>query len=55
MQIAEQMPVIFAGDVTHNPCIIRLLQETIVSDNLTPPDPDFAGALGAAIWGFNKS
>ncbi|RQD76556.1 hypothetical protein [Desulfonatronospira sp. MSAO_Bac3] len=31
------------------------MQEIIVSDILTPPDQDFAGALGAAIWGFNKS
>lgn len=48
-------PLIFAGGVAHNPCIIQLLKEKIDADILIPPDPDFAGALGAAIWGFNKS
>ena len=54
-RVGLDYPLVFAGGVAHNPCMVRLLKEKLASDILIPPDPDFAGALGAALWGMDKA
>lgn len=38
------------GVVAHNPIIVELLTETTGATVKTPPDPQFAGAIGAALF-----
>ncbi len=42
-------PLVFAGGVAHNPCIRKLLKESLKQEVITPDDPDMVGALGAAL------
>jgi len=42
-------PLLFAGGVARNPCMVRLLAEALDSAMLTPAEPDHVGALGAAL------
>ncbi len=47
--------IVFAGGVAKNPCIRRLLEETLKRQVLVPEDPQMIGALGAALLaGENK-
>ena len=48
-------PYVFAGGVAHNPCVRKLLEEGIGHSLLIPEQPDFVGALGAALSGINKA
>lgn len=41
--------IVFAGGVAKNPCIKRLLEETLQRRILVPEDPQMIGALGAAL------
>ncbi len=44
-------PLIFAGGVANNPCVINMLEDSLQIKALIPEEPDFAGALGAAVYG----
>ncbi|NDV21162.1 acyl-CoA dehydratase activase [Desulfovibrio sp. JC022] len=44
-------PLVFAGGVANNPCVVNMLEESLGIKPLIPEDPDFAGALGAARHG----
>lgn len=44
-------PLVFAGGVANNPCVIKLLEEALQIKTFIPEEPDFAGALGAAVYG----
>ncbi|MGA9178077.1 MAG: acyl-CoA dehydratase activase [Desulfobacterales bacterium] len=47
--------IVFAGGVAKNPCIRRLLEDTLERQVLVPEDPQMVGALGAALLaGENK-
>jgi len=43
--------LVFAGGVANNPCVISMLEDSIDIKPIIPEEPDFAGALGAAIHG----
>ncbi|MBW2662995.1 MAG: 3-hydroxyacyl-ACP dehydratase [Deltaproteobacteria bacterium] len=42
-------PILFAGGVAQNPCMRRLLEETLEKEILIPENPQMVGALGAAL------
>ncbi|WP_321405019.1 acyl-CoA dehydratase activase [Maridesulfovibrio sp.] len=42
-------PLVFAGGVANNPCVVSMLKEALDIEPLIPEEPDFAGALGAGI------
>ncbi|MCP4674483.1 MAG: ATPase [Deltaproteobacteria bacterium] len=42
------------GVVAHNPVVVKLLSETVGSKVETPPHPQFAGALGAALYALEE-
>lgn len=48
-------PLLFAGGVANNPCMVRLLCSRLDfepgKDLIIPESPDMNGALGAACWG----
>ena len=44
-------PVLFAGGVAQNPCVVKLLRESLPAPLLIPEDPDMLGARGAALHG----
>jgi predicted CoA-substrate-specific enzyme activase len=54
-RIGGAAPIVFAGGVAHNPCVVKLLEEQL-GEALTVPDyPDMVGALGAALYCKNGS
>ena len=48
-------PLVFAGGVAHNPCVVRLLEEELALPVVVPENPDMVGALGAALYGRNMA
>lgn len=42
-------PILFAGGVANNSCMIHLLQQTLGEDLIIPESPQFVGAYGAAV------
>ncbi|MCE5334066.1 MAG: acyl-CoA dehydratase activase [Desulfobacteraceae bacterium] len=46
-------PLVFAGGVAHNPCVVRLFEEKLGQFPIVPHDPDMVGALGAALYAGN--
>ena len=46
-------PLVFAGGVAHNPCVVRLLEEQLGRAVTVPENPDMVGALGAAVYAGN--
>lgn len=53
-RVGLESPLVFAGGVAHNPCMTKLIQEHNDIQVLIPEDPDYTGALGAALWGMHK-
>jgi predicted CoA-substrate-specific enzyme activase len=43
------LPVMFAGGVAHNQCMAALLKASIEGEVLIPANPEFVGAMGAAL------
>ena len=43
------------GVVAHNPIVVEILGEAIGREVKTPPDPQFAGAFGAALYAVDES
>jgi predicted CoA-substrate-specific enzyme activase len=50
-RVGKAPPVLFAGGVARNPCVVKLLQESLNSQLIIPEDPDMLGAHGAALHG----
>lgn len=50
-RVGLKEPLVFAGGVANNPCVISMLEDSLNMKPLIPEEPDFAGALGAAIHG----
>jgi len=50
-RLGVSAPVVFAGGVAHNPCVVRLLEEQLGRSVTVPDNPDMVGALGAALYG----
>ncbi len=42
-------PLLFAGGVARNPCIVQILQEATGKEITVPEEPQMVGALGAAL------
>jgi len=42
------------GVVAHNPIVVEILGEAIGREVKTPPDPQFAGAFGAALYAADQ-
>ena len=47
--------VMTGGVVAHNPLLPRLAEEAFHTPALVPPDPQFMGAFGAALWALEQS
>ena len=50
-RVMRQGPILFAGGVARNVCMVHLIREAFDCDILIPDDPQIVGALGAAILG----
>jgi predicted CoA-substrate-specific enzyme activase len=48
-RVSEQGPTVFAGGVARNPCMHRLLEESLQMEVTVPENPQMVGALGAAL------
>lgn len=48
-RVSVVQPLVFAGGVALNPCMVRLLEEALDSPVIIPPRPQSMGALGAAL------
>jgi len=44
-------PLVFAGGVARNPCLVRLIEEALEGEVIIPEEPDLVGAVGAALYG----
>ena len=53
-KVGAAHPLVFAGGVAHNPCIVRILAEHLGLPLSIPEAPDTVGALGAALYGMNS-
>jgi predicted CoA-substrate-specific enzyme activase len=50
-RVGGSSPLLLIGGVAHNPCVKQLLDEHLQEEVVVPDDPDFVGALGAALHG----
>ncbi|RJR51780.1 MAG: 3-hydroxyacyl-ACP dehydratase [Desulfobacteraceae bacterium] len=48
-RVSVEEPIVFAGGVAKNPCMRRLLEESLGKEILVPDNPQMAGAIGAAL------
>ena len=48
-RVMREGPILFAGGVAKNACMVQLIKEAFDCDVLVPTDPQMVGALGAAI------
>ena len=48
-RVSTDTPLVFAGGVARNACMVELLRREIPGEVLVPPAPEFTGALGAAL------
>jgi len=46
--------VVTGGVVAHNPVLVTLLGESFDTQALVPPDPQYVGAFGAALFAMEK-
>ena len=49
-RVSGEGPLAFAGGVALNPCIRKLLTESVPCKVVIPDDPELVGALGAALY-----
>jgi predicted CoA-substrate-specific enzyme activase len=50
MDTVDGALVMTGGVVAHNPLLVRLVEEAFGTPVLVPPDPQFVGAFGAALF-----
>ncbi len=50
MDTVDGALVMTGGVVAHNPVLVRLVEESFGRPVLVPPEPQFVGALGAALF-----
>lgn len=50
-RVATSGPLVFAGGVAHNLCVVKILHEELGHEVIVPENPDMVGALGAALCG----
>jgi (R)-2-hydroxyacyl-CoA dehydratese activating ATPase len=48
-RVSMNQPMVFAGGVARNACMVRLLEEAVQNPILVPKDPQMVGAIGAAL------
>lgn len=48
-RVGAQAPVVFAGGVARNACIVKMLAQGISGGLFVPEYPEYTGALGAAL------
>ncbi len=48
-RVSVKEPIMFAGGVALNPCVVHLLEKALGKKVLIPDDPQIVGALGAAV------
>ncbi|MGE4296568.1 MAG: acyl-CoA dehydratase activase [Desulfovibrionaceae bacterium] len=48
-------PVVFAGGVAHNPCMVKLVAEALGQAPIVPDNPDMVGAHGAALHALRNA
>ncbi|MGD9947726.1 MAG: acyl-CoA dehydratase activase [Desulfobulbus sp.] len=49
MRVGLNQPLLFAGGVANNPCVVRLLADALGYTPLIPDQPEMVGAHGAAL------
>ncbi len=54
-RVGVEYPLVFAGGVARNACVVSLLQTLLEGEIVIPEDPDLVGARGAAEWGRRKT
>jgi predicted CoA-substrate-specific enzyme activase len=52
-RVGVSAPLVFAGGVAHNRCVINLLEEELGQSVIVPENPDMVGAIGASLYGKN--
>jgi predicted CoA-substrate-specific enzyme activase len=50
MDLVEGDLVMTGGVVAHNPIVVRLVEESFGRPALVPPEPQYIGAFGAALF-----
>jgi predicted CoA-substrate-specific enzyme activase len=50
MDAVQGQLVMTGGVVAHNPALLKLMEEAFGTPALVPPDPQFVGAFGAALF-----
>jgi predicted CoA-substrate-specific enzyme activase len=55
MDVIDGELVLTGGVVAHNPLILSLLAESFGRPAVAPPEPQYVGALGAALFALEKS
>ena len=53
-RVGLEPPLVFAGGVARNRCMVALIRQAFGEEVLVPQEPDAVGALGAALWGLQK-
>jgi predicted CoA-substrate-specific enzyme activase len=53
-RVGVEYPLVFAGGVARNKCVVSQLEELLGGQIFIPEDPDLVGARGAAEWGRKK-
>jgi activator of 2-hydroxyglutaryl-CoA dehydratase len=48
-RVASEGDIVFTGGVVNNPCMMAFLAEKLGRKVLIPENPEFIGALGAAL------
>lgn len=52
-RVGLEEPLVFAGGVANNACVVSMLKDSVKLDPYISEDPDFTGALGAALHGLS--
>ena len=50
MDVVTAALVMTGGVAAHNPALVRIVEDVFGRPVLLPPDPQFTGALGAALF-----
>ena len=53
-RIGKREPAVMTGGVAKNPAAVRFIEQALGFSLLIPPDPQLAGALGAALFALDE-